>query len=121
MRTSRLKCFHVPDGLLLQLFTAGLFKDGKLAVPVCSGIPEGASIVGIWPDHSTRGLDLIVEHPDFPEVEPGVKCPTINEPWRIEHRMVYLTEPEIAKTELRNLCGEIGIDASPFPENGKLK
>lgn len=65
----RFKTFSISRRQLLQLIT------GEIQI---QNIPEWSSILEVQPNFHTRGWDLLIYHPSFPEVKEGELAENIN-------------------------------------------
>lgn len=62
MEERRYKVFRVSRRQLLQLIT------GEIQI---QNIPEWSTILEVEPDFQTRGWNIMIHHPSFPEVPEG--------------------------------------------------
>lgn len=65
----RCKIFSISRRHLLQLIT------GEIQI---QNIPEWSSILEVQPNFQTRGWDILIHHPSFPEIKEGQIAESIN-------------------------------------------
>src|SRR5438034_7566105 len=67
--TSRLQIVSIRPETLLNFLNGG--QGDYLQLPVIAKLPEGYEVVSVNADWLSHTIKILVEHPSFPEVEPG--------------------------------------------------
>lgn len=92
--TRRLKILYIDRGLALAMLQG--FRGVKsVALPVLDEVPEDVLICEIFYAPERRAFALVLEHPSFPLVPPGLMIPEIIRAVdAYELRLIPLPRPE---------------------------
>lgn len=74
-RLERVKILSVPTRHLIELLNFWRTQPSFITLPVSEAIPEGTVVINVCPDAYKNSMDLIVHHPSFEPVPPGVIPP----------------------------------------------
>lgn len=81
----RKRVFYVPENYVLQLLSRGLAKHNVIMVPEPLGLPDTASVVGVWSDWSRNAFAVVVHDQSFDDVPDGEVIPEIKIDWSYAH------------------------------------
>lgn len=87
----RVKVVRVDAAWVLDWFrlAAGRYP-AVLAVPQAAGLPPGFEVLAVAEDFASRTFEVLIHHPDFPEVSVGERVPQL---WPCEEWVYVLLRP----------------------------
>lgn len=91
-----LKILRIAESDMLQLLLNFPTHPRYISIPKIIGLPDGIEVLGVAHDWLYKTFDFCIYHPSFPEVEPGMRIPNLNDVAWGEYELVLLkyTRPD---------------------------